>query len=367
MGTLSELPSVHNHRLNHNPSKLPSYRVSDLLSGPLQTPVRTEHEPAPPAPPVFEPAHNNNPPNEHQQVTVQQQQQQPQNKHARNQSDSATTSPSQSSLPLARPFTSPSFPGFATPSASIQSIKPRKGVPASHSRNGLRDSVNWTGPPPSFPPSMLDNTSDWVAEQAQAQATTAPIISIPTPVGIPPKDSAQQPSIPPLTPLIPPIRAFRATRRSAEIRASPVQRSSMDHKGSEDETLRALEAFDRVGPQRSSNREQEEQNSDDSDLFLKLAREEAPVNNPLGRGPIRRVCTSAIKSFKRIMNWILAHVSSGEKDSTDFSSFSLRLIVNLYHPRAQPSSPRHLVVEVQIKRAHQDHVPHMSQESCPKP
>jgi hypothetical protein len=61
---------------------------------------------------------------------------------------------------------------------------------------------------------------------------------------------------------------------------------------SQDETLRALEGLDRMNSQRPSNAEQDEQNSDDSDLFLKLAREEAPMNNSSGRGPIRRVCTN---------------------------------------------------------------------------
>ena len=293
MGTLSELPSLHNHRLNHNPSKLPSYRGTDLLSGPpLIAPVRMEHEPPP-----LEPAHNNNltTPTEHEQGHVQHQ-------HTRNHSESATTSPSRSSLPLARPLT---FPGFATstshldsPSASSQPTtvptlfaKPRKGVPASHSRNGLRDS--WKGPPPAMLTQRhSDNTSDWVAEQS----SIPPLIPIPTTITVEksPTDSAQpQPSKPPIAPLIPPIRAFRSSRRSVEMNATPGRRSSMDQ-DSQDETLRALEGFDRVNSQRSSNREQEEQNSDDSDLFLKLAREEASMNNSSIRGPIRRVCTFAI-------------------------------------------------------------------------
>ena len=282
MGARSELPSLHNHRLNHNPSKLPSYRVSDLLSGPqLQAPVLAEHEPATSA---FEPAHNH--PNERTQVSVQHQ-----NQHTRNQSDSATTSPSRSTLPLARPLSFPGVPSFATSTPpSIQlPTKARKGVPASHSRNGLRDS--WKGPPPAMLTQRhSDNTSDWVAEQS----TIPPPISIPTSVETPTKDPAHQPSRPPLTPVIPPIRAFRATRRSTELNTNSVRRSSMDQDNPQDDTLRAREGFERANSQRSSNREQEEQNSDDSDLFLKLAREEASVNNPSGRGPVRRVCTFAI-------------------------------------------------------------------------
>lgn len=75
--------------------------------------------------------------------------------------------------------------------------------------------------------------------------------------------------------------------------ATPARRSSMDQ-DNQDETLRALEGFDRISSQRPSNLEQEEQNSDDSDLFLKLAREEASMNNSPNRGPIRRVRTITI-------------------------------------------------------------------------
>jgi hypothetical protein len=62
---------------------------------------------------------------------------------------------------------------------------------------------------------------------------------------------------------------------------------SMDADG-QDETLRPVDGFDRTMGQRALNGEQEEQNSDDSDLFLKLAREEA-ANNLSSRGLIRRV------------------------------------------------------------------------------
>lgn len=75
--------------------------------------------------------------------------------------------------------------------------------------------------------------------------------------------------------------------------ATPTRRSSMDQ-DNQDETLKVLEGFDSVSSQRPSNPEQEEQNSDDSDLFLRLAREEASMNNSLNRGPIRRVRTITI-------------------------------------------------------------------------
>ena len=58
--------------------------------------------------------------------------------------------------------------------------------------------------------------------------------------------------------------------------------TSMD----QDETLKALDGYN---TQRVPRRESEEQSSDDSDLFLKLAREE---NAGTTRGPIRRVSLS---------------------------------------------------------------------------
>ena len=282
------MPSVHNHRLNHSPSKLPSYRGTDLLSGtplPLQGPLVAEPEPATPA---LEPQPTHNDSSEHAQVSVQHQ-------HTRNQSDSATISPSRPSLPLARPLTFPGVPGFATSTLLASPISPptvanpRKGVPAKHSRNDkLRDSR----PPPSLQKylPMTDNTStsDWVAEQS----TNTPPLSIPSNTSLEesPKDPAQPPqSKPPLTPLIPPIRAFRSSRRSLEMIATP-RRSSMDQ-DSPDETSRAPEGCKDANMQRSSNREQEEQTSDDSDLFLKVAQEEALTNNYPARGLIRRVCT----------------------------------------------------------------------------
>ncbi|KAG0651815.1 hypothetical protein D0Z07_1315 [Hyphodiscus hymeniophilus] len=278
MGTLNELPSVHNHRLNHNPSKLPSYRGTDLLSGPPpRAPVRT----AEPAAPADEPKPAEETPNAYATQTSEQHRQ-----HTRHHSDAASSpSKTRPSLPLARPLT---FPGVRASSTSVSSItaktiaKPRN-VPALHSRNGLRDS--WTGPPPAMR-SMIQrsdsSTSDWVAEQATIPPLVPPV-DIPTPVGKSPTD---QHSKPPLTPLIPPIRGFRSSRRSTEMSATP-RRSSMEQ-DNQDETLRALEGFDRIDSQRSSNREQEEQNSDDSDLFLKLAREEARANNPQARGLVRR-------------------------------------------------------------------------------
>jgi hypothetical protein len=221
--------------------------------------------------------------------------------HVRHFSDSATAAPSRSSLPAGRPLT---FSGFATlsrgdssfassqPAASTATATARKRVPASHSRNGLRDS--WKGPPPA----MLtqghgDNTSDWVAEQS----TIPPPTSFPTTIEEPTTDEAHlQQARAVNNPVIPPIRAFRSTRRSAEMNATHMRPPSMDGDNQEETNLRPPDGVDSVDSQRSSNREQEEQNSDDSDLFLKLAREDASMNTTSGGGPTRQVCRFTVQS-----------------------------------------------------------------------
>lgn len=106
-------------------------------------------------------------------------------------------------------------------------------------------------------------------------------------------DSASSPLSPspqPRTPVIaiPPIRAFKTSRKSVEAANSNANTISMRPAVmDQDDTLRALDGFNM---QRASNRDQEEQSSDESDLFLKLAREENAVISPR-TGPIRRVCS----------------------------------------------------------------------------
>ena len=272
MSTLSELPAVHDHRLNHNPSKLPSYRFN---SGP-PPPHAPTHEPA-----TLEPAHTHKHP-EYSQVSLQHQ-------HARSHSDSATTATKTTLLTL------PASPSPSQPTPAPAFAKPRKDIPAVPAKYCRNDGLKDSRPPPSIQKyylPMTDNTStsDWVAEQSSIPQS----ISIPASVESPSTDRAQDPK-PPLTPIkVPPIRSFRSSRRSTEMNATPV-RSPMDQ-DNQDETLRALEGIDRIESQRSSNRENEEQNSDDSDLFLKLAREEASTTRPPARGIVRRVCTFPTKS-----------------------------------------------------------------------
>ena len=256
------------------PSKLPSYRQCDLSAG------------------LPAPAHTARAASEHgddHHVGIQHHPHQ----HTRNHSDSAASSPA-TKLPSASAPSDISWHidvGFhdTTRFALIPTIPCQNPEGKSQRRiaeNGMRDS--WSGPPPAMITRGHSDTSDWVAEQSVVPSS----ISIPT-AGLekPMLDSAQQQSRPPITPTIPPIRAFRSSRRSADMNATPVRRSSTGQ-DSQDETLRALEGFDRVSSQRPARLEQEEQNSDDdSDLFLKLAREESTMNISSNRDPIRRVRT----------------------------------------------------------------------------
>jgi hypothetical protein len=118
------------------------------------------------------------------------------------------------------------------------------------------------------------STKDWVANQS---ALTSPSATGESKTS----SSVSAISSQPTTPLIPPIRGFRTSRRSTELAAS--RRVSMD----QDDTLKALEGYN---AQRFAARDRDdptEQNSDDSDLFLKLAREESAAT---ARAANRRVC-----------------------------------------------------------------------------
>lgn len=133
------------------------------------------------------------------------------------------------------------------------------------------------GPPPSMSSfhaiDIEKSTKKWVVNQT-ALSTSSPLDEEK------PLPAVPQESKSPVTPLIPPIRGFKTSRKSAEMNATSPHRTSMD----QDDTLRALDGFN---SQRPSHRDQEEQSSDDSDLFLKLAREEATGKSRSGF--IRRV------------------------------------------------------------------------------
>ncbi|KAG9247622.1 hypothetical protein BJ878DRAFT_414483 [Calycina marina] len=121
--------------------------------------------------------------------------------------------------------------------------------------------------PKSFQTTKIENnnpTEDWVANQSEL---TSPLND----------QNSQQPLestlSQPVTPLIPvpPLRGFKPSRKSVDAQSPHV----MD----QDDTVRGLDGF---RSRRPVNGDQEEQSSDDSDLFLKLAREESTMNSRSG-------------------------------------------------------------------------------------
>jgi len=256
--------SLHVQRLDWTSSKLPTFRHVDILNTAKSThwPATTvEQVPAPQTSTTIE------------------------REHARNQSESAASLQPTSSHPSIlspRPVTSPGglaiqFDASSSQPSSVENRNKARKNPAAHSGNvGIEK-----GPPPamltsktSFPAVEIENsTKNWVVNQNALTGSSLPIDER-KPLPAVPQDSK------PATPLIPPIRGFKTSRKSVEMNAASPRRTSMD----QDDTLRALDGFN---SQRPPHRDQEEQSSDDSDLFLKLAREEATGNNR--SGPIRRV------------------------------------------------------------------------------
>jgi hypothetical protein len=128
------------------------------------------------------------------------------------------------------------------------------------------------------------STTDWVAQQQQQSISTgdgdgneehAP------PLAAQPQISRAVTDVAPGRPLIKPIRGFKPSNRKSIEMAS--RRTSMDP----DSTLRALEGYDSSPRNNTRHTEQDEHNSDDSDLFLQAAKEEElarQASNPNGDG-----------------------------------------------------------------------------------
>jgi hypothetical protein len=138
-------------------------------------------------------------------------------------------------------------------------------VPASNSRNDIGEKTYWNGPPPamitqrSFPiENSTTTTQDWVASQS-------PITEQPLPASLAhPKSSRSSTDNTTSRPVILPIRGFKS-RRSVEMASKRTSANDTDT------TLRTLEGID---SQRVQGQQEQENNSDDSDLFLRAAREE---------------------------------------------------------------------------------------------
>lgn len=270
--------SLHSHRLDNNSSKLPSWRISDLSAKSLLDSASSNEDNARP-----KPVHQQHWPSETATTISIPPTSPPENnikrEHVRNHSESVTNTPPRPSL-QPRPVTSPG--GLAIQFNSSSQLPPvakqkARNVPASHSGN---NGYLGKGPPPAMitqqkvPLQVIEtenSTKDWVVNQSVITATSPNEERKPLPAE--PQESK------PITPLIPPIRGFKTSRRSSgDINVTSPRATSMD----QDETVRPLDGYN---AQRLSHREQEEQSSDDSDLFLKLARDETVGNS---RGPIRR-------------------------------------------------------------------------------
>jgi hypothetical protein len=215
--------------------------------------------------------------------------------HIRNHSASSIATPKKVESPkrrltlpsdkVASPASPPSAPlvfvlNTAVASASSTPAEKARNFPVAHSRNGLENSYY---PPRSFitQRSMKDSsTTDWVAQQSIIGTQPATSQRTPTSATSQPSASVSDPTA---RPLIKPIRAFKPSSRKSTEMAS--RRISIDT----DHTLRALEGYN--NSQRASNQpDQDEHNSDDSDLFLRAAREEElarQASNPNGDGLVR--------------------------------------------------------------------------------
>jgi hypothetical protein len=154
---------------------------------------------------------------------------------------------------------------------SNQTSTKTRWIPASHSRNGLVE--DFYGPPPAMITQgsyKIDTTltTDWVASQQQQPLDVSPTCGDGQPLSArSATDSSGS------RPLIKPIRGFKpSSRKSAEMAS---RRISTD----QDSTIRGLDGYNHS--KRASNQtEQDEHNSDDSDLFLRAAREEELTRQP---------------------------------------------------------------------------------------
>lgn len=334
--------ALHEHRLDHNRSKLPSFRIADVKSpnnpmvrdhddntnddnnhvhdddnrivhddtisptnisgipqehyaGPITTATATTSasSPSPPRPPLLP---SSSFPNDSSPRLSN-----PDRSHARTRTRSGgPQSPPSSSTTTTTSTSSP-------PSALARAHKPPRNhpVPASHSRNDVLGS----GPPPAMITQKVslqaldteNSTKDWVADQSALTSPSATGESTSNSNSNKTSSAAASAlSSQPTTPLIPPIRGFRTSRRSTEAAS---RRVSMD----QDDTLKAFEGFSAQRFLARDRDEQPEQNSDDSDLFLKLAREESAAT---ARTVNRRVRTVQSVNLKRYAPPYLGHANA---------------------------------------------------------
>ena len=289
--------SLHSHRLDNNASKLPTFRHVDLnlnaatksaVPGPLAGlallwPSSETVAPYSPSDPkndeIAQKKHVIN-----KKVHVRNYSETAVQEHFANQESSPAPAPAQekprpvtSSGPVESRTVSNNIPGTSASTTTqpiiLTTAKARKD-PARDSRGKHLPLAMLNGPQKYSPTVTVENennnpTEDWVANQSVL--TTSPLDDRKS-------QPLQSPLSQPVTPSIPPIRGFKSSRKGIDAQLS---RTTMD----QDETVRG--SLDGFNSRRPLNRDQEEQSSDDSDLFLKLARDESAGNNR--SGVVRRV------------------------------------------------------------------------------
>jgi len=166
---------------------------------------------------------------------------------------------------------------------------PPQGVPGSgRNNNGPPLSMITQGYYDALEPTT-NSTTNWVAQQSIALSPPHSATNTPLNPSRPPLSRSSSSAT--AQPLIKPIRSFKPSRRSLDMAS---RRFSQDP----DSTLRLLEGYNNLRSPGSSGQEQDnEQNSDESDLFLRAAREEEELDreaeshngNPLNRSDSRKV------------------------------------------------------------------------------
>jgi hypothetical protein len=324
--------TLHDHRLNNNPSKLPAFRFVDRQRSntfgaqPLLSPSPDiiSESAFPPAPATVNATlqgtattttttsprrqdHANDPTTASQIVK------------------SPLISTGGSAAPLADSYFN--HPSATSPNRPQDNRRGRR-APASHSSNGIE---TFTGPPPALstqhaipaepaPASRPQNnsTTEWALAQQQLafESLKSPTIQEATKSA---KKFPSSPSTTSTTPRIPPIRSFRssATRASLEMNGRSLQHyESPDDEGvyDRDRTLRALEGYsdeERRTQRRPYSRERQdrrEENGSPEDLFLNLALDDLSrqSNNHEDRDNInvtthkRRVVSYPFLNFHRL-------------------------------------------------------------------
>lgn len=218
----------------------------------------------------------------------------------------ATTAPAET-VQSSKQFQELTFPSEAThdrstlPTSESQSQSQSIHQPKTkwnNSQQGTRNNnpSRNTGPPLSMitqgyydaSEPITNSTTTWVAQQSISLNPPTPTTHTPLSPSRPPLSRSSSSAT--AHPLIKPIRGFKPSRRSLDM--AP-RRFSQDP----DSTLRQLEGYNNLRSPMSNQDLDNEQNSDESDVFLRAAREEGELdrqveshnNSTLNRSDSRKV------------------------------------------------------------------------------